>query len=88
MSAKFNTADHCVKAGFASYQSRKEWWWCRVFGHRWPSSPPNPPNGHSPSNYTRCARWFCDAPGHYFVVGQHRFGGMSVRVSDIQGDTQ
>ena len=34
---------------------------------------PEPPNGHSPSNYARCA---CGAWVKWFVVGQHRYGSI------------
>jgi hypothetical protein len=66
--AVFDTNDHAIVAGWATYHADT------------PAHPhieadqPSPSNGHSPSNYARCA---CGAWVKWFVVGQHRYGSVS-----------
>jgi len=78
--AKFNSANHAISAGWATYHDpalRGRWWnraRCRVFGHISPVEIPPTPNGHSPNNYKHCVT--CDNFMHWYVIGQHRYGGM------------
>lgn len=82
MIAAFDHKDHAIAAGWATYHVRhlRPWWrlsglLCRLRGHRYPTHVPHPANGHSPSNYDRCGR--CGARMHWYVEGQHRWGGMN-----------
>lgn len=80
MKARFDQNDHAATAGWATYHQRRNlrrsWRLlvCVVKGHRLPSIPATP-NGYSPSCYERCKR--CRNFLKWFVVGQHRYGGMS-----------
>ena len=72
--AAFDCNDHCTHAGIAAYHRAKYHpWRCRLFGHRWPLHLTGPRNGYSPHDTVRCLRgcW-----GHWYVVGQHRYGGL------------
>jgi len=73
--ATFDPNDHAVDAGWATYHQKRTPLRCWFRGHVYPSAAPRPANGHSPSNYTRCAR--CEAWMHWYVVGQHRYGGLA-----------
>lgn len=72
--ATFDENDHAWTTGWATYHRRLGW--RRVlclFGHT-QFAIPEPPNGHSPSNFERCRR--CRSALKYYIVGQHRYGGM------------
>lgn len=80
MRAEFDENDHCVVHGYAAYQTRRMRRWrfrCWLDRHIIPTHSPYPPDGHSPGNYWQCPR--CFGHLHYFVVGQHRFGGMNAK---------
>jgi hypothetical protein len=65
--AVFNVNDHAIAAGWATYHEDTP-------SHEHiQAAPPEPANGHSPSNYARCA---CGAWVKWFVVGQHRYGSI------------
>jgi hypothetical protein len=75
--ASFDSEDLCTSDGWATYHAkprrrfRVRCWFGR---HILPNYVPVPPNGHSPTNYDRCLR--CDAAVHWYVDGQHRYGGL------------
>jgi len=85
--ATFDDNDHCVTPGWAT-----RWAYpfhhvpfhrqirCRLFGHRYPTDAPTPPNGHSPSNSARCPH--CGTLIGFHVVGQHRYGSFNKDVFD------
>lgn len=76
MKATFNVNDHAITPGWATFHNRLGWRryvFC-LFGHS-RNAPPEPANGHSPSNYVRCRR--CGNSLKWYVVGQHRYGGMN-----------
>lgn len=80
MTATFDHKDHALTAGWATYHqkpylSRLGGLVCRLRGHSYPARTPDPVDGHSPSNYDRCGR--CRAFMHWYVEGQHRWGGMN-----------
>jgi hypothetical protein len=79
MIANFDHNEHTRRPGWATYWERPRRRLpasiCNLFGHVVPRRAPVPANGHSPSNYARCQR--CDTPVKWFVVGQHRRGGLS-----------
>jgi hypothetical protein len=85
--AVFNKNDHAILAGYATYMKRlpRMAILCRLLGgHKWPE-PPAVPNGHRPDNFARCGR--CKAAGHWFALGQHRYGGYDKDVFEaIKGD--
>lgn len=66
--AVFDINDHALGAGWATYHKDTPTHQHIDVG------PPDPPNGHSPSNYARCG---CGAWFKWFVVGQHRYGSLS-----------
>ena len=77
MKAAFNRNDHATRAGWAAYMKPLRSWGERLhgwLGHRVPTEPPVPANGHSPSNYARCG---CGAALKWYVVGQHRYGSIA-----------
>ena len=72
------TFEHASTEGWATYHQRMHGWrWliCAVVGHRLPAKP-DPANGYSPGNYARCSR--CRNPFKWFVVRQHRYGGLAL----------
>lgn len=84
--AVFSETDHAIKAGWATYHRPKRKHLqlpafqlfnvrCYLHGHLYPDYRPDPPDGHSPSNYSRCNR--CGAWVHWYVEGQHRWGGIA-----------
>lgn len=72
--AAFNLNHHATRAGWATYHKRNglRRWLC-VFGHP-QAAPAEPPDGYSPQCYARCPRCKCHIK--WYVIGQHRFGGM------------
>lgn len=66
--AVFDLNDHAIAAGWATYQEHQP---KHEHVH---AAAPEPANGHSPSNYARCA---CGAAFKWFVIGQHRYGSLS-----------
>lgn len=79
--AVFNDQDQAIAEGWAAYHERPMRRWrfrCWLGRHAWPAYVPEPPNGHSPSNYARCAR--CQAAVHWYVLGQHRWGGINAHI--------
>lgn len=78
--ATFDSNDYALTEGWATYHKNlsggiaKPPFVCRVFGHPRVASPAAR-NGHSPSNYTCCRR--CNRWMKWYVVGQHRFGGVA-----------
>lgn len=75
MKATFDRNDHALTAGWATYHIHRGWRavFC-LLGHQLPPMPGSP-NGNSPTNYARCRR--CRGFMKWFVVGQHRYGGMN-----------
>jgi hypothetical protein len=77
--AIFDAKNHAVTAGWATYHQRprRRGWRLRCFigRHLYPHHVPQPANGHSPSNYA--ALPCCGAWAHWYVEGQHRYGGVS-----------
>lgn len=66
--AVFDLNDHAIAPGWATYQEDRR-------DHQHIHAPaPEPANGHSPSNYARCA---CGVMVKWFVLGQHRYGSLS-----------
>jgi len=86
--AKFGPADHAIIAGWATYHDphlRGRWWQrlrCWVIGHTSPIEIPPTPNGYSPNNYVRCVK--CSNAMHWYVVGQHRHGGMNAKATSTE----
>jgi hypothetical protein len=81
LAAQFDDNDHAITPGWATRWERPyqhiAWYRtvrCRLLGHIYPSAPPVPPNGHSPSNFVRCRG--CSTLLGWHVVGQHRYGGL------------
>lgn len=75
--ARFNRKDHATRPGWATYHSpanQRRAWACRIMGHQVPPKPTNA-DGYSPSNYANCQR--CQNVIHWYVKGQHRWGGMA-----------
>ena len=73
--AVFDDYDHADVSGWATYHKRNKgrfrcWW-----GHKMPDWTPIPTNGFAPSNYSNCQR--CGVPVHWFVIGQHHWGGLT-----------
>jgi hypothetical protein len=67
MNAMFDINDHAIAAGWATYHEDTP-------AHPHVHAPaPQPPNGHSPSNYARCA---CGVWFKWFRTGQHRYGSL------------
>lgn len=70
---------HASTEGWATYHKQLRGWRrfiCAAKGHRMPTEPlPSERNGHAPSNYGRCLR--CRNAVKWYVVGQHRYGGLS-----------
>lgn len=70
--AVFNHNDHAIVAGWATYHKD-------IAAHpHIEAGPPTPANGHSPSNYAKCA---CGAALKWFVIGQHRYGSLSAEAA-------
>lgn len=66
--AVFDINDHAIQPGWATYHED-------IAAHpHITASPPRPANGHSPSNYAKCA---CGAAVKWYVIGQHRYGSLS-----------
>lgn len=76
--ARFDNNNHATSAGWATYQSKPMFRWrfrCWLGRHRYPAFIPYPANGHSPSNTVRMD--CCGAFAKWFVIGQHRYGGIN-----------
>lgn len=86
-SAKFSGANHAISAGFATYLSPENQLGglrrriCAVIGHKLDLVTPINPNGYSPSEVGKCQR--CGNWIKWFVVGQHRFGGMAANEDSV-----
>ena len=87
--ARFDSNDHAVTEGWATYHKDLKGrlalppFVCRVFGHP-RVAPPKSRNGHSPSNYARCRR--CNRWMKWYVVRQHRYGGMDAAAIRHEGE--
>ena len=70
MFAVFNMNHHAIAPGWATYHTD-----IPTHPHV-EAGPPQPANGHSPSNYAKCA---CGVALKWYVVGQHRYGSLSAQ---------
>ena len=83
--ATFDERNHCDTEGWATWQDSPMFRFrfrCWLGRHAWPLRTPILANGHSPSNYDRCTR--CHAFVHWFVDGQHRYGGLTRYFADLR----
>lgn len=75
--ATFDEKNHCDHDGWATYHDHPMRRWrlrCAFDRHLLPA-PPVMRDGHSPSNFSRCAR--CHGFLLWFVDGQHRHGSIN-----------
>lgn len=72
----FDSNDHCVNPGWATYMQRPMPRWrlrCAFGNHALPAHKPQ--NDFSPQAYGRCCR--CQSALRYYNEGTHRYGGLS-----------